>query len=66
MAALIGEAIRTLRGEGVAILLVEQRVEAALRLADRIVFMGQGVVAETCAAADLTPGAAPFRAHLGV
>ncbi len=66
MTALIADAMRRLRAEGVAILLVEQRVEVALRLADRIAFMGQGVVAETHRAEDLSPGAAPFRTHLGV
>jgi branched-chain amino acid transport system ATP-binding protein len=66
MVALIAEAVLRLKADGVAVLLVEQRVETALRLADRIAFMGQGVVAVTEAARDLSPGAQPFRDYVGV
>jgi branched-chain amino acid transport system ATP-binding protein len=66
MVALIAEAVARLRAGGTAVLLVEQRVEAALRLADRIAFMGQGVVAEIHDAAGLTADAAPFRTFVGV
>jgi branched-chain amino acid transport system ATP-binding protein len=37
-------AIRELKGEGVAIVLVEQRVESALSVADRIAFLETGVL----------------------
>ena len=66
MITLIRDTIVTLREARVAILLVEQRVEAALGLADRIVFMAQGRIAETLPAARLTRDAPAFRAHVGI
>jgi branched-chain amino acid transport system ATP-binding protein len=66
MIALIQEVIATLRAAGVAILLVEQRVEAALSLADRILFLSQGRLAEAHPAAALTRDAPAFSAHVGV
>ncbi len=44
----------------------EQRVEAALRLADRVAFLTQGRMAEIRAARDLTRESPAFRAHVGV
>ena len=55
-----------LKATGVATLLVEQRVDAALAVADRIAFMADGRVAETVDAAGLTPRAPQFQAHVGV
>ncbi len=66
MIALIRDVIETLRVARVAILLVEQRVDAALNLADRILFLTQGSLAETHPAATLTRDAPAFRAHVGV
>lgn len=66
MIALIRDVIATLRAARVAILLVEQRVEAALSLADRILFLSQGSLAEVHSAAALTRTAPAFRAHVGV
>ena len=66
MIALIEDTIKTLRTARVAILLVEQRVTAALSLADRILFLSQGRVAEVHPAATLTRDAPAFRAHVGV
>jgi branched-chain amino acid transport system ATP-binding protein len=66
MITLIQDVIQTLRVARVAILLVEQRVEAALGLADRILFLSQGQLAETHPAAALTRDAPAFRAHVGV
>ena len=43
----IKQAILTLRGQGVVVVLVEQRVDAVLKLADRVAFMVAGRVAET-------------------
>ncbi|MGQ0565002.1 MAG: ABC transporter ATP-binding protein [Gemmobacter sp.] len=66
MIALIQDVIQTLRTARVAILLVEQRVDAALDLADRILFLAQGRLAESHPAAALTRDAPAFRAHVGV
>ena len=66
MIALIQDVIQTLRAARVAILLVEQRVEAALLLADRILFLSQGGLAETHPTATLTRDAPAFRLHVGV
>ncbi len=63
---LIRAAITRLRSEGVAIVLVEQKVEAVLQLADRVAFMAQGKVAEVVDRAGLEPGARQFQDHVGV
>ena len=62
----IRDTVRALRGMGVAVVLVEQRIEAVLDLADRVAFVETGRVAETVAAADLAPGAPQFAAYVGV
>jgi branched-chain amino acid transport system ATP-binding protein len=56
MIAAIREVVLKLRDEGVAILLVEQRVEAVLPLADRVAFMDHGTV-------QLSVGIAEVRAN---
>ncbi|HET9067304.1 MAG TPA: ATP-binding cassette domain-containing protein, partial [Amaricoccus sp.] len=66
MTALIRDTIATLRTQGVATLLVEQRVDAALATADRIAFVVNGTVAETVPTAGLRADAAQFRAYVGV
>ncbi|AXQ94900.1 ABC transporter ATP-binding protein [Cereibacter azotoformans] len=66
MIALIRDTVRTLRGMGVAVVLVEQRIEAVLELADRVAFVETGQVAETLPAADLTPAAPQFARYVGV
>ncbi|WP_101339660.1 ABC transporter ATP-binding protein [Cereibacter azotoformans] len=66
MIALIRDTVRTLRGMGVAVVLVEQRIEAVLELADRVAFVETGRVAETLPAADLTPAAPQFARYVGV
>jgi branched-chain amino acid transport system ATP-binding protein len=66
MITLIREAVLRLKAEGVAVVLVEQRVDAVLKMADRVAFMAHGRVEETLAAADLTPGARAFRDYVGV
>jgi len=50
MIALIRDAVVQLAAEGVAVILVEQRVEAVLEIADRVVFVENGR-----AALDITP-----------
>jgi branched-chain amino acid transport system ATP-binding protein len=42
MIATIRDCVRELRGQGVAVLLVEQRVDAVLPVADRIAFIESG------------------------
>ncbi|ULB11132.1 ABC transporter ATP-binding protein [Cereibacter azotoformans] len=66
MIALIRDTVRTLRGMGVAVVLVEQRIEAVLELADRVAFVETGRVAETLPGADLTPAAPQFARYVGV
>jgi branched-chain amino acid transport system ATP-binding protein len=66
MIALIRDTVATLKSQCVATLLVEQRVDAALALADRIAFLVNGTVAETVPAAGLPPDAPQFRAYVGV
>lgn len=66
MIALIRETVLALKAEGVAILLVEQRVEAALGMADRIAFIAGGRARETLPAAALDPEAPAFRRYVGV
>ena len=66
MIALIRDTIATLKAEGVATILVEQRVDAAIAIADRIAFVAGGAVAETVATAGLSPDAPQFRAFVGV
>ncbi|MEZ5779048.1 MAG: ABC transporter ATP-binding protein [Paracoccaceae bacterium] len=66
MIALIRDTMVALKGTGVATILVEQRVDAALSVADRIAFMVGGKVAETVAAKGLTPGAPQFASYVGV
>ena len=50
MITLIRDAVRAMAREGVAVVLVEQRVEAVLEIADRVVFIENGR-----AALDVTP-----------
>ena len=58
MIALIRDTVAAPKATGVATLLVEQRVDAALAVADRIAFMAAGRVAETVEASGLTARAA--------
>ena len=66
MIALIQEAILTLRAEGVAVVLVEQRVDAVLKLADRVAFMVAGRVEKAIIVKGLTADAEVFRTYVGV
>jgi branched-chain amino acid transport system ATP-binding protein len=66
MIALIRDTVHTLKANGVATILVEQRVDAALAVADRIAFVVNGAVVETVPAAGLTPDAAAFHTYVGV
>jgi branched-chain amino acid transport system ATP-binding protein len=53
MVAVIREVVSGLRANGVAVLLVEQRVDAVLGIADRVTFIENGRNRETLNAADL-------------
>lgn len=66
MIALIREAVLQLKAEGVAVVLVEQRVEAVLQMADRVAFMAHGKVEEMVDASSLASGAPQFAAFVGV
>lgn len=66
MIALIRDTVLALKATGVAIVLVEQRVDAVLAVADRVAFVSGGTVAETCAARDLAPDSPQFARYVGV
>jgi branched-chain amino acid transport system ATP-binding protein len=66
MIAAIREVVLGLRGEGVAVLLVEQRLEAVLAMADRVSFLETGVLGETLDAASLRGRPEVARRYLGV
>jgi branched-chain amino acid transport system ATP-binding protein len=66
MIALIHEAIVTLKDAGVAVILVEQRVEAVLKLADRVAFMLAGRVEEARDIKGLRADDPVFRSYVGV
>ncbi len=66
MIALIREAALEMKGRGTAILLVEQRAEAVLSIADRATFLDNGRVRETVPAQRLRDDPALLHLHLGV
>ena len=66
MIALIHDTGVRLKATGVATILVEQRVDAALAVADRIAFLARGRVAEALPAARLRRDAPAFREWVGI
>jgi len=66
MVATILETVRVLKGQGVAVLFVEQKVEAALAVADRIAFVENGRVRETATPEALHADPAPLYRYVGV
>lgn len=66
MIALIRDTVVALKATGVATILVEQRVDAALSVADRVAFMSAGTLAETLDAKGLRADAPQFGAYVGV
>lgn len=66
MIALIRDAVLRLKAEGVAVVLVEQRVDAVLKMADRVAFMAHGRVEEVADAGRLAPGSRQFADFVGV
>ena len=66
MITLIQEAILTLKAQGVAVVLVEQRVDAVRKLADRVAFMRAGRVEEVRDGAGLAANDPAFQTYVGV
>jgi len=66
MIQLIRETVETLRAEGKAIILVEQRIEAVLAIADRVTFMENGHTRETVDVADLRRDRSLLEQYVGV
>lgn len=66
MITLIQDAIVTLRSQGVAVVLVEQRVDAVLKLADTVAFMRSGQIEEIMPIKGLQANAEVFRTYVGV
>ena len=66
MIRLIRETVETLRDQGVAVVLVEQRIEAVLELADRVQFIENGQGREMVDAADLRKDRSLIHTYVGV
>lgn len=63
---IIHQTVRDLSDAGTTILLVENRLDAVLGLADTVSFVEHGTVAATHPRAELAPGSALFRRFVGV
>lgn len=66
MIALIRDAVVALKNKGVAIILVEQRVDAVLAVADRISFIKNGQNARTVTPAELHADPSLLQQYVGV
>ncbi|MAU51561.1 MAG: ABC transporter ATP-binding protein [Roseovarius sp.] len=66
MIAAIRDVVVRKRAEGVAVLLVEQRLDAVLPVADRVAFLENGRLAEEMSAAALRTDRARAQRYLGV
>ena len=66
MIGLIRDAVLQMRREGLIVLLVEQRIDAVLSVADRVVLIENGRSLETLAAAGLRKDPARLHRHLGI
>ncbi len=66
MIAAILDTVKALKVQGVATILVEQRVEAALSVADRVVFIEGGTVREVATPATLRADPALLHHYVGV
>jgi branched-chain amino acid transport system ATP-binding protein len=60
------DTISALRARGVAVLLVEQKVDVALAVADRIAFLNDGMIMEAATPDELHADPGPLHRHLGV
>jgi branched-chain amino acid transport system ATP-binding protein len=59
-------AVRRMREAGVAVLLVEQRVDLALQVADRVMFLQNGAVAHEALPAEIERDPEPLFRYVGV
>lgn len=66
MIAAIREVVQKMRAENVGILLVEQRLDAVMSLADRVAFIENGRMGETLTAEDLKANEALIQKYVGV
>ncbi|MEM6386462.1 MAG: ABC transporter ATP-binding protein [Pseudomonadota bacterium] len=66
MIQLIRETVETLRAEGKAIVLVEQRIDAVLAIADRVTFIENGHARETVEVATLQADRSLLEKYVGV
>ncbi len=66
MIALVREVITRMRAENMGVLLVEQRVDTILSIADRVVFLENGRIAETADIATLRAKPERLNGYLGV
>ena len=66
IAHLIHDVVKTLKNRGVAIVLVEQRIETLLALADKAVFLQNGRVPETLNKAQLAADPSLLKRYLGI
>ena len=60
------DTLLTLKHNGVAVLLVEQRVKSALKVSDRILLMEMGEIRHEASAADLIADPIPLERYIGV
>jgi branched-chain amino acid transport system ATP-binding protein len=66
MIKLIRDTVLTLRDNGMATIIVEQRVDAVLRMSDRVCFIAHGRIEADVATAELGPDSSLFRQFVGV
>jgi branched-chain amino acid transport system ATP-binding protein len=66
MIALIRDVVVKMKAENVAIVLVEQRIEAVLEIADRVVFLENGRSADTTTPHALKAKPEKLHQYLGV
>ena len=66
MTELIQQTVRTMRDQGVAIVLVEQKIESVLSLADRVVFIENGRSRETVSPDQLRADDTLLKRYVGV
>lgn len=66
MIALIRDTVIRLREKGMTTILVEQRVDAVLRMSDRVAFMAHGRVEAEVATSELTSKSPQFQQFVGV
>ncbi|MGC3936210.1 ABC transporter ATP-binding protein [Roseobacter sp. EG26] len=66
MIQLIRETVEAMRAQGVAIVLVEQRIEAVLTLSDRVAFIENGHSREVVDTSDLTAASPLLKKYVGV